>query len=108
MWEPRRLTVLWASTACYRDALSDEGGKTKTEQHYRETSPAYGSATQVLRGEAKKENASKMQFLQANLCHKTSDVQEEDRQNSSFSFGTGRDSIWTVEKEEQEDEYHQR
>jgi hypothetical protein len=21
MWEPRRLTALWASTACYRDSL---------------------------------------------------------------------------------------
>jgi hypothetical protein len=21
MWEPRRLTTLWASTACYRDSL---------------------------------------------------------------------------------------
>jgi hypothetical protein len=22
MWEPRRLTTLWASTACYRDSLT--------------------------------------------------------------------------------------
>jgi hypothetical protein len=22
MWEPRRLTTLWASTACYRDSLA--------------------------------------------------------------------------------------
>jgi hypothetical protein len=22
MWEPRRLTTLWASTACYRDSFS--------------------------------------------------------------------------------------
>jgi hypothetical protein len=22
MWEPRRLTTLWASTACYRDSLN--------------------------------------------------------------------------------------
>lgn len=60
----------------------------------------HGSATQVLRAEAKRVKASKMQFLQAYLFHKTLDVQEDEGQNSSFGFGKGRDSIFEHQREE--------
>jgi hypothetical protein len=30
MWEPRRLTIVWASTACYRDSLARRAGLTSS------------------------------------------------------------------------------